>query len=259
MLLFCRCCSVGCISGALDSVDLVGVVVVVGCPQRLRLSTGPCLLLPVCRCCAVGCIWGLSIRLILTSAVAGGAGQGIRASAFGSGGRLVAWRQHRRETRQCDELDGANLFCAGPLQHPWQDRKAGAQKQALPRGNATGVVPPRKTSPPHRAGLAPATPTVQALSRWVGADLTGGKLAPPGPTVQALSWQSRRGRAGLAPAASASVLAAGDTRLQWLPKGCGAAQPRSYERVKSVPPAGTCLDRTVPGRSKRCSSTACGW
>ncbi|MCP2273851.1 hypothetical protein LV75_006382, partial [Actinokineospora diospyrosa] len=39
----------------------------------------------------------------------------------------------------------------GPLQHPWQVRTAGAQKQALPRGNATGVVPPRKTSPPHRA------------------------------------------------------------------------------------------------------------
>ncbi|MCP2270304.1 hypothetical protein LV75_002805, partial [Actinokineospora diospyrosa] len=95
----------------------------------------------------------------------------------------------------------------GPLQHPTQNRKAGAQKQALPRGNATGVVPPRKTSPPHRAGLAPATPTVQVLgwqgrreragmapqlpsvrwsARWVGADLTEGQLAPPGPSVQRL-------------------------------------------------------------------------
>ncbi|GAA3007912.1 hypothetical protein GCM10010483_61120 [Actinokineospora diospyrosa] len=34
--------------------------------------------------------------------------------------------------------------------------------------------------------LAPATPTVQALGKWAGADLTAVKLAPPGPSVQAL-------------------------------------------------------------------------
>ncbi|GAA2996162.1 hypothetical protein GCM10010483_46120 [Actinokineospora diospyrosa] len=55
------------------------------------------------------------------------------------------------DPRQCEKLDGVDLFCAGPLRHPWQDRKAGAQKQALPLNDATGAVPPHKTDPPHRA------------------------------------------------------------------------------------------------------------
>ncbi|GAA2980258.1 hypothetical protein GCM10010483_25540 [Actinokineospora diospyrosa] len=38
-----------------------------------------------------------------------------------------------------------------------------------------------------RAGMAPDLPSVQALSRWVEADLTGGGLAPLGPSVQGLA------------------------------------------------------------------------
>ncbi|GAA3013373.1 hypothetical protein GCM10010483_67790 [Actinokineospora diospyrosa] len=106
-----------------------------------------------------------------------------------------------------------DLFCAGPLRHPWQDRKAGAEKTGPVRYRRYGCRPPHTKQVHPIEHLAPASPTVQALgkwagadltgremalqglsvqalSRWVGADLTGGELAPTGPSVQGLVWRA---------------------------------------------------------------------
>ncbi|GAA3006904.1 hypothetical protein GCM10010483_59790 [Actinokineospora diospyrosa] len=69
------------------------------------------------------------------------------------------------DPRQCDKLDGANLFCAGPLQHPWQNRKAGAQKQALP-------LTTLRVLSPHAKQVRPIEPAwhqrVRLSRRWEG-------------------------------------------------------------------------------------------
>ncbi|GAA3001906.1 hypothetical protein GCM10010483_53660 [Actinokineospora diospyrosa] len=79
------------------------------------------------------------------------------------------------------------MFCVGPLRHPWQNRKAGAQKQALPREQRYGCRPPtqNKSAPSSRLGTSDSEE--RGVIRRAEADLTGRRLAPPGPTVQALS------------------------------------------------------------------------
>ncbi|MCP2268739.1 hypothetical protein LV75_001226 [Actinokineospora diospyrosa] len=105
------------------------------------------------------CIWGLSIRLILTHARAGDAGQGVRRLRVGSPsasrpgiGRLVAWRQHRARSA-ISELCSMRWTCfaRGPYDTRGRTAKQGPKRLALPRGDATGAVPPHKTGPPHRA------------------------------------------------------------------------------------------------------------
>ncbi|GAA2968805.1 hypothetical protein GCM10010483_10650 [Actinokineospora diospyrosa] len=46
---------------------------------------------------------------------------------------------------------GRTSFARGPYDTRGRSAKQGPKSMALPRGNATGVVPPRKGSPPHRA------------------------------------------------------------------------------------------------------------
>ncbi|MBM7776172.1 hypothetical protein JOD54_006376 [Actinokineospora baliensis] len=71
-------------------------------------------------------------------------------------------------------LDGANLFCAGPLRQPWQDRKAGAEKHGPAAHNATTAATPPKTGPPHRA-VCGRLPSVQWLAmRSESGDWAGG-------------------------------------------------------------------------------------
>ncbi|GAA2970681.1 hypothetical protein GCM10010483_13420 [Actinokineospora diospyrosa] len=94
---------------------------------------------------------------------------------------------------------GWTCFARGPYDTRGRTAKQGPKRLALPRGNATGVVPHTKQVHPIEQ-LAPATPTVQALSRWAEADLTEGQLTPQGPTVQGLGWQGNRERAEMAPA-----------------------------------------------------------
>ncbi|GAA2983287.1 hypothetical protein GCM10010483_29420 [Actinokineospora diospyrosa] len=116
------------------------------------------------------------------------------------------------DPRQCGKLDGANLFCVGPLQHPTQNRKAGAQKQALPLTTLRVLSPHAKQVRPiepawHQrlrlstrwAGRAAESglrwhrqvPSIQWLIKWVEADLTGAGLAPLGPSSQWLGGRSK--------------------------------------------------------------------
>ncbi|MCP2273461.1 hypothetical protein LV75_005990 [Actinokineospora diospyrosa] len=166
------------------------------------------------------CIWGLSIRLILTRARVGDAGQGIRASAFGSGKRLafgIASDPRFSSFARC----GGPVLRGAPTTPDAEPQSRGPK--AGPAARTTLRVPSPHTKQVHpiehlapatptvqalsrwagadltAAGLAPQGPTVQVLGRWVGADLTGGELAPQGPSVQVLGWQGRRGRAGMAP------------------------------------------------------------
>ncbi|MCP2272150.1 hypothetical protein LV75_004669 [Actinokineospora diospyrosa] len=46
---------------------------------------------------------------------------------------------------------GRTSFARGPYDTRGRSAQQGPKRLALPRGNATGVVPPRKGSPPHRA------------------------------------------------------------------------------------------------------------
>ncbi|MCP2271183.1 hypothetical protein LV75_003695 [Actinokineospora diospyrosa] len=153
----------------------------------------------------------------------GGAGQGIWASAFGSGGRprrLAATSATRDRTPRrlaatsgpirdnATSSMGRSCFARGPYDTRGRTAKQGPKSMALPRTTLRLPSPPTHTkqvrpieqlapaSPTvqvlgwqgrrERAGMAPAVPTVQALGRWAGAGLTGGGLAPAGPTVQAL-------------------------------------------------------------------------
>ncbi|GAA2983345.1 hypothetical protein GCM10010483_29500 [Actinokineospora diospyrosa] len=90
-------------------------------------------------------------------------------------------------------------FARGPYDTRGRTAKQGPKSMALLRTTLRLPLPHTKQVHPIEH-LAPASPTVQALSRWAGADLTGGGLAPQGPSVQVLGWQGRRERAGLAPA-----------------------------------------------------------
>ncbi|GAA2993545.1 hypothetical protein GCM10010483_42500 [Actinokineospora diospyrosa] len=46
---------------------------------------------------------------------------------------------------------GWTCFVRGPYDTRGRTAKQGPKRLALPRGNATGAVPPHKTGPPHRA------------------------------------------------------------------------------------------------------------
>ncbi|MBM7773299.1 hypothetical protein JOD54_003503 [Actinokineospora baliensis] len=63
----------------------------------------------------------------------------------------------------CGGLDGANLFCAGPLRQPWQDRKAGAEKHGPVRAQRYDCRHPTQTeSAPSSMGWAASG------ERWLG-------------------------------------------------------------------------------------------
>ncbi|GAA2981570.1 hypothetical protein GCM10010483_27100 [Actinokineospora diospyrosa] len=93
---------------------------------------------------------------------------------------------------------GWTCFARCPYDTRGRTAQQGPKSMALPRTTLRLPSPHTKQVHPIEH-LAPASPTVQALGRWAGADLTAAELAPTDPTVHALSWQGSRERAGLAP------------------------------------------------------------
>ncbi|MBM7775231.1 hypothetical protein JOD54_005435 [Actinokineospora baliensis] len=169
-----------------------------------------------------------------TSGGGGGAG-GVGSVGWVWVGQLGGWAgglarwvgrlrlRHRDPVREFRALlDVVDLFCAGPLRQPWQDRKAGAEKHGPAARRRYGCRPPTqyRSTPSSRwhqrlrvssgrlrrrgraAGMAPPAPSVQWLGSVVG--------------VGWLGWRGWLGGVGLALAtsgSSASECPAGDVRL----------------------------------------------
>ncbi|MBM7773925.1 hypothetical protein JOD54_004129 [Actinokineospora baliensis] len=95
--------------------------------------------------------------------------------------RAVGWRTSwerwlaggaSSEPSSCGGLDGANLFCAGPLRQSWQDRKAGAEEHGPVRAERYDCRSPtqNKSAPSSLwvGGFLGAVAGLAGLARWVG-------------------------------------------------------------------------------------------
>ncbi|MCP2274129.1 hypothetical protein LV75_006663 [Actinokineospora diospyrosa] len=170
-------------------------------------------------------------------------------------GRLVAWRQHRARSAIFELCSMRwTCFARGPYDTRGRTAKQGpksrpcrAKTLRLPSPHTKQVHPIEHLAPASptvqalgwqgsrgRAGLASAVPSVQALGRWAGADLTAAGLAPTGPSVQGLI------RSGL-PREGALCT----------PRPCGwPRRSRSSRRRRtrgSLRPAGSKATPVVPG------------
>ncbi|GAA2975063.1 hypothetical protein GCM10010483_18940 [Actinokineospora diospyrosa] len=118
------------------------------------------------------------------------------------------------------------MFCVGPLRHPWQDRKAGAEKHGPVRYRRYGCRPPtqNKSAPSSRPGTSDSDCPRAEQVGWGGPD--GAQVGTAGsecPGAEQVGWGGPDGgRAGTGDSEERGAGLAGPTRAGW--DGTGSSE-----------------------------------